>query len=77
MPEFVGMNAQTDWQAQQISHLLGRAEVLRGLTNFLNMNRPEHHSTDRRNTEKLRKEAADIPPSEVGISAAHNIINSL
>ena len=26
---------------------LGRAEVLRGLRNFLNMNRPEHHSIDR------------------------------
>ena len=25
---------------------LGRAEVLRGLRNFLNMVRPEHHSTD-------------------------------
>ena len=24
---------------------LGRAEVLRGLRNFLNMDRPEHHST--------------------------------
>ena len=26
---------------------LGRVEVLRGLRNFLNMARPEHHSTDR------------------------------
>ena len=26
---------------------LGKAEVLRGLRNFLNMDRPEHHSTDR------------------------------
>ena len=26
---------------------LGRAEVLRGLRNFLNMDRPEHHSTNR------------------------------
>ena len=26
---------------------LGRAEVLRGLRNFLNTNRPKHHSTDR------------------------------
>ena len=25
---------------------LGRAEVLRGLRNFLNMDRPEHHSID-------------------------------
>ena len=27
--------------------LQGRAEVLRGLRNFLNMDRPEHHSIDR------------------------------
>ena len=26
---------------------LGRAEVLRGLRNFLNMDKPEHHSIDR------------------------------
>ena len=26
---------------------LGRAEVLRGLRNFLNRDRPEHHSIDR------------------------------
>ena len=26
---------------------LGRAEVLRGLRNFLNTDKPEHHSTDR------------------------------
>ena len=26
---------------------LGRTEVLRGLGNFLNVDRPEHHSTDR------------------------------
>ena len=26
---------------------LGRADVLRGLRNFLNMDRPEHHSIDR------------------------------
>ena len=26
---------------------LGRAEVLRGLRNFLNMDRPEHHNIDR------------------------------
>ena len=47
-PKSVGMNRQIDWQAQQISHLqLGRAEVLRGLRDFLNMDRPEHRSTDR------------------------------
>ena len=40
-----------EWQAQQIyitSGLqLGRAEVLRGLRNFLNTDKPEHHSIDR------------------------------
>ena len=41
---------------------LVRAEVLRGLTNFLNMDRPEHHSTDR----LKERGVADIPPSEVG-----------
>ena len=37
---------------------LGRAEVLRGLRNFLSTDKPEHHSIDR------LKEAADIPPSK-------------
>ena len=41
---------------------LVRAEVLRGLTNFLNMDRPEHHSTDR----LKERGVADIPPSVVG-----------
>ena len=35
------MNGQTDWQAQQISHLVCT------LRNFLNTDKPEHHSTDR------------------------------
>ena len=52
MPESVGMNGQIDWQAQQISRFtsglqLGSAEVPRGLRDFLNMDRPEHHSTNR------------------------------
>ena len=38
-PESVAMNGQIDWQAQQ----LGRAEVLRGSRNFLDMDRPEHY----------------------------------
>ena len=42
--ESVGMNGQIDWQAQQISHLICS---LAGQRNFLNMNRPEHHSTVR------------------------------
>ena len=49
-PESVGMNRQIDWQAQQISQIsglqLGRAEVFRGLRNFLTMDRSEHHSID-------------------------------
>ena len=44
---------------------LGRAEVLRGLRNFLNMDRPEHHSIDRLKERGVEKEAADIPSSKV------------
>ena len=41
------MNGQIEWQADITSGLqLGRAEVLRGLRNFLSMDRPEHHSID-------------------------------
>ena len=36
--------------------------MLRSLRNFLNMDRPEHHSTDCLEKEDLRKEVADIPP---------------
>ena len=43
---------------------LGRAEVFGGWRNFLNMNRPEHHSIDHQNERGWRKEAADIPPSK-------------
>ena len=46
--------SQTEDPAFALSHLstitsgllLGRAEVLQGLRNFLNMDRPQHHSTD-------------------------------
>ena len=41
---------------------LGRAEVLRGLGNFLNMDRQGHHSIIAWRKEEWRKEAADIPP---------------
>ena len=45
---------------------LGRAEVLRGLRNFLNKDRPEKHSIDHlKEKGEGRKEAADIPPSKV------------
>ena len=45
---------------------LGRAEVLRGLRNFLNTDRPEHYSTDHLKERGWRNEAADISPSEIG-----------
>ena len=60
------MNGQIDWQATAdiTSGLqLGRAEVLKGMRNFVNTDRPEHHSTDRERKEKQRK---GFPPSEVG-----------
>ena len=53
------MNGQIDWQAQQIITAglqLSRAGVLRVLGNFLNMDRPEHHSTDRLK-ERMEKES--------------------
>ena len=34
---------------------LGRAELLRGLRNFLNMDRPEHHSIDRLTERGVKK----------------------
>ena len=34
---------------------LGRAEVLRGLGNFLKMDRPEHHSIDRLKEREVEK----------------------
>ena len=51
----MGWNGQVDWQADTSGLQLGRAEVLRGLKIFLNMDRPEHHSIDcpkERGTEK-------------------------
>ena len=43
---------------------LGRAEVLRCLRNFLNMDRPEHHSIDHLKERRVEKGTADIPPSK-------------
>ena len=43
---------------------VGRAEVLRGLRNFLITDKPEHHSIDRLKERGVEKEAADIPPSK-------------
>ena len=45
---------------------LGRAEVLRDLRNFWNMDSPEHYSTERPKEKGVEKGAADIPPFEVG-----------
>ena len=45
---------------------LGRAEVLRGLRNFQNMDIPEHHSIGYQKEKEWRKEAVNIAPSEVG-----------
>ena len=45
---------------------LGRAEVLRGLRNFLNMDRPEQHGIYRLKKRRVEvKQTADIPPSKV------------
>ena len=63
------MNGQADWQAQQKTHLvfhLGRAEVLRGLWNFLNVYRPEHHSIDRLKERGVEKGSGQHSTSEVG-----------
>ena len=45
---------------------LGRAEVLRALRNFLNTDKPEHHSIDRLKERGVEKGSyTDIPPSKV------------
>ena len=44
----------------------GRTEVLRGLWNFLNMDRPEHHSTDRLKERGVEKGGGQHSPSRVG-----------
>ena len=41
-------------------------EVLRGLRDFLNTDRPEHHSTDRLKERGVQKEVANVPSLEVG-----------
>ena len=47
---------------------LAKAEVFRGLRNFLNTGRPEHYSTGplKERGVELRNEVADIPLFEVG-----------
>ena len=44
---------------------LGSAEVLRGLRNFLNMNRPEHHITDRLKEREVENGSGRHSSSEV------------
>ena len=53
-----GMNRQIDWQVQQISHLVCSlaGQKLRSLNNFLNMDRPQHHSIDRLTERGVEKE---------------------
>ena len=53
-----------------------RAEVLRGLRNFLNMGRPEHHSIDRQKERGVEKGTADIPTSKVenGLCSTRQIL---
>ena len=55
---------------------LGRAEVLRGLRNFLNMGRPEHHSIDRlkeRGVEKGSGRHSTIQGRERSVFSQTNI----
>ena len=61
MPESVEINGQIDWQVRSdltYGLQLGRAEMLRDLRDFLNMDRPDHHCIDRlkekRNGERKR-----------------------
>ena len=42
-----------------------RAELLRSLRNFLNMDRPEHHNSDHLMGRRGGEEVPNIPPSEV------------
>ena len=63
-PQSVTSNKQADRPAST-AHItsglqVGREEVLRGFRNFLNMDRPEHHSTDRL---KERVEKGSCPHS--------------
>ena len=77
MPESFGMNGQTrvSWNARAdvastaditSGLLLGRVGVLRGLWNFLNTDRPQHHSIDCLKEWVVEKGSGRyIPPSEV------------
>ena len=67
MPESEGMNGQIDWQAQQLSHQVWqvvRAEMLRGLRNFLNMDGPEEsqHRSPEGKRSGGRKQSTFRPP---------------
>ena len=57
---------------------LGRAEVLRGLRNFLNMDRPEHHSIDHlkeRGAEKRSGRHSTLQGRERSVFSEANIRN--
>ena len=59
-----GKSCPNWYTAMQGLRLLGRAEVLRCLRNFLNMDRPEHHSIDRLKERRSgeRKQPTFHPP---------------
>ena len=45
----------------EVFAVLCRAELLRGLKNFLYMDRPEHHSTDRLKEREMQKGSGRQP----------------
>ena len=53
----------SEWPVHLTSDMqLSRAEVLRGLRNFLNMDRPEHHGIDRLKERGVEKGLTFHPP---------------
>ena len=66
MPESEGRNGQITILALrqwQTSHLVcGQGRGVRGLRNFLNIDRPEHHRSPKWRKEERRREVADIAP---------------
>ena len=56
---------------------LGRAEVLRGLRNFLNMDRPEHHSTDRPKERGVEKGSGRRSTLQGGERSVYNQKNTV
>ena len=67
-PESVGMNGQTDWRAQQISHLvcsLAGQRCSEAWGTFSTRTSQSITALTAWRKEEWRKEAADIPPSKV------------